>query len=163
MLCPAPRVAGSEPDDVTVNALFELVIPATWTGESPEFETETLVDAALPTFTSPKSTDDGVTTRDEELVDGEEKAFESDPQPDKPRLTAIAISARTPKKNRPYDCFLCESREETADISLASKDEKLRILSMRCHLIRSQSGVSVSRCGKIPRNLLRGTWPECIG
>lgn len=110
--------------------------------------TETLVDAALPTFTSPKSTDDGDATSDEELVEGEENAFESDPQPDKPRLTTIAISARTPKKNRRYDCSLCESREETADISLASKDEKLRILFMRCHLIQSQSGVSVSRCRK---------------
>lgn len=162
MLCPAARVAGSELG-VTVNALFELVIPATWTEASPEFVIETLVVAALPTFTSPKSTDDGDATRVEELVDGEEKAFASDPQPDRPRLTITPISARTPKKNRRCDCSLCESREETTDISLASKDEKLRILFMRCHLIRSQSGVSVSRCRK-PRETGCGEpGLECIG
>lgn len=102
MLCPAASVAGKELD-VTVNALFELVIPATSTDESPEFVTETLVDAAVPTFTSPKSTDDGVMIRDAEFEDGEEKALESDPHPDNPTLRTIPITTRASQQRRPLN------------------------------------------------------------
>ena len=107
--------------------------------------TETLVEAVVPTFTSPKSTDDGVMDRVVAFDDGEEKALESDPQPDKPKLTAKPANARTAQRRRPCPRIMRESHEETADISLASKDEIVRILFMRCHLIQSQSGVSVSR------------------
>jgi hypothetical protein len=131
-----------------VNALLELVIVEICRDESPELVTETLVEAVVPIFTSPKSTVDGDMATDAELDDGDEKALESDPQPDRPKVKEIEISASTPQRTRRCERFRREVFEETANISLASKNEKRRILFMRCHLIQSQSGVSVSRCRK---------------
>jgi hypothetical protein len=98
MLWPAWSVAGSE-FVLTANALSELVIAEICTGESPEFVTETFVEAVVPTFTSPKSTVDGAITT-EEFDDGDEKAFESDPQPDKAKVANMDISARKYARER---------------------------------------------------------------
>jgi len=125
-----------------VNAPLELVIAEICRDESPEFVTETFVEADVPTFTSPKSTVDGVMTTEDEFDYGDEKAFESDPQPDKPKLAKMQISTRALHRARPCERLRRRVFEETANISLVSKNEILRILFMRCHLIQSQSGVS---------------------
>ena len=75
---------GSDVAGVMVNAVFEVLRSVIFTAEVLEFLIEMLWVAAVPTFKSPKSTDDGVATTGLAFV--EEKARESEPQPVSPAL-----------------------------------------------------------------------------
>lgn len=80
-------MVGSDVDEVTVNALLELVSPVISRAEVPEFLMEMFWEAPVPTFTSPKSTDAGVATTGSAFVD--ENAREFDPQPVIPRVNSM--------------------------------------------------------------------------
>jgi hypothetical protein len=99
ILCEARRVVGKA-FEATLKALLEVLRSVSCRGELPELVTVMLFEAAVPTLTSPNSTSVGVmTTGAAVLVD--EKALESDPQPDSPRLKSTAqITARAPDSLR---------------------------------------------------------------
>jgi len=77
-------VIGNDVAGLMVNAVFELLRSVIFTAEVLEFLIEMLWVAPVPTFKSPKSTDDGVATTGSAFV--EEKARESDPQPVRPAV-----------------------------------------------------------------------------
>lgn len=70
--------------ELTANDESELLISEISTEVVPVLVMERFFDTPFPTCTSPKSMDEGVATSAFEVV--EEKAFESDPQPDTPIL-----------------------------------------------------------------------------
>src|SRR5580692_4081700 len=96
MLPPAGRLAGRSPA-FTVKALVEVLTCATCTADVPWFVIDRVRETGVPTFTSPKSIVDGLTTSAGvlalEVVD--EKALESEPQPERPMLSAIAVDPST--------------------------------------------------------------------
>jgi len=89
MLPPAARVAGRVPA-VTVNVALEVFKSAICIADVPEFVITTLRYTGVPTFTSPKSTVDGLTTSADELV--EENGLVSEPQPESPKLSPVATN-----------------------------------------------------------------------
>ena len=139
-LCPARRVAGNLVE-LTVNAPVEPLRSTICTLELPEFVMEMSFAATVPTFTSPKSTDEGVTTTEFASEAPDENTRELDPHPDSPRLnrmentSAVTVTALYPCKRS----IVSELDGRTARISLASKNEKLRISLIRRHLHQSQS------------------------
>jgi hypothetical protein len=145
-LWPASSVVGREVD-AAENAVFELLRSVTRTGESPEFVMEIFCEAALPTFTSPKSTELGL-TRTALVV--EENAFDSDPQPDAPMPRSTApVRARSAIPARLRQWFLApDGSHSLLVVFLASKKEKLRILFIRRHLSQSRSHAVARRCRK---------------
>jgi len=135
-VCPAASVAGSLAE-LTEKELSELLNSVIRNSVLPEFVTETFLEAAVPTATSPKSTEAGLTSG--AAVD--ENAFESEPQPVSPAVkSAMAAIAGIAT-------------------SLASKTEKKRNLIIRRHL--SQSGQPMQ---KEPREHCRGKIVyACVG
>ena len=101
MLPPAASVAGSVPA-FTLKVALDVLNSAIWTAEVPLFVMATFRYTGVPTFTSPKSTVEGLTTSAgvPELV--EEKGLVSDPQPESPRLSAIAAIPRAIKDPAPH-------------------------------------------------------------
>jgi hypothetical protein len=93
MLPPAASVAGSVPA-FTLKVALDVLNSAIWTAEVPLFVMATFRYTGVPTFTSPKSTVEGLTTSAgvPELV--EEKGLVSDPHPVRPRLIPIAATER---------------------------------------------------------------------
>lgn len=138
---PAASVAGSLAE-LTAKELSELLNSVICNAELPEFVMETLFEAAVPTVTSPKSTEAG-------LISGaavEENAFDSEPQPLSPAVkSAMAAIARLPESERGL-----ETSVPGIATSLASKIERKRNLIIRRHL--SQSGQPMQ---KAPRSALR--------
>jgi hypothetical protein len=132
-LCEARRVAGND-IELTVNAPLELLRSVNCKDEVPEFVMEMFFETAVPTFTSPNSTAVGVTMSGAALVD--ENALESDPQPERPRLRLTQTSARAPDTTRPCRLSLLVISGRTADTSLTSNNEKLRILVIKRHLTK---------------------------
>jgi hypothetical protein len=91
MLAPAASVAGSVPA-FTANMVLDVLKSAICTAFVPEFEIDTVRYTGVPTFTSPKSIVDGFSTRTGVLI--EENGFVSEPQPESPRVSPIAATAR---------------------------------------------------------------------
>jgi hypothetical protein len=144
MLSEARMVAGKEVE-LTVNAPLELLRSINCMGQVPEFVMEMFFEDAVPTFTSPKSTDDGVMTTEGAVV---EKALDSDPQPEIPRLRSTPQTSARAAALRPCRLSIVwVVFGRTADTSLASNNEK-RILFINRHPNQSQSGASISRCRK---------------
>jgi len=125
MLPPADSVAGSVPA-FTVKVALDVFNSAICTAEVLLFVMATFRYMGVPTFTSPKSTVEGLTTSAgvPELV--EEKGLVSDPHPVRPRVIPIAATERviTAPVARLFELFLL--LETGLTFSLTAKDKILR-------------------------------------
>ena len=112
MLAPAASVAGS-PVALTVNELLVVLSCAISIEDEPELMMDTSLNTGVPTLTSPKSIADGLTTKAGVLV--VEKGLAFAPQPESPKLSAIAaIPSARPPANRLLMTFLLETSGRTA-------------------------------------------------
>jgi hypothetical protein len=129
MLPPAATVAGSVPP-FTVKVALDVLNSDICTAEAPLLVMATLRYTGVPTFTSPKSTVEGLTTSAgvSELV--EEKGLVSDPHPVRPRLIPIAATERaiTAPVARLFELFFLLDTSGTTGLtfSLTAKDKILR-------------------------------------
>ncbi len=128
MLPPGVSVAGS-PVTLTVNELLVVLKSAISIGDVPELVMDTFWNTGVPTFTSPKSIADGLTTSAGVPVD--EKGLESAPQPESARLSAMAAIpiASAPLQNRSHESCLLDISGRFAVVFFAvAKNEILRNL-----------------------------------
>jgi hypothetical protein len=91
MVPPAARLAGSAPP-FTVKALFEVLNWAICMADVPGFVMDMVRDAGVPIVTSPKSIAEGFTESSASVELVEENGCEFEPQPERPRLSAMAAS-----------------------------------------------------------------------
>lgn len=143
---PAGSVAGRVPA-FTVKALLELVNCATCTEEVLEFVIDTVWNTGVPIVTSPKSIVAGVICNVIAVELVEENGFESEPQPERARLSAIATRLKAmalPAIPRNL-FFVWVARDRLGVIfSLIPKIKILRNLHIDHHLRQREL---VSRCG----------------
>jgi hypothetical protein len=118
-------VAGSDAES-TLNAALELFSSVICNAEVPVFLIEIFCDAPVPTFTSPKSTKEGLAT----TASGDENGREFDPHPVRPAPTSREQprTASAYAFSRKLAAFEERQSWRTADLCVVFKEEEMRVL-----------------------------------